>query len=209
MSRFLILGVLAAFLLAGCVFETDQATQKRIGELEERVSAIERKLAAEVPQSASMGLVDGWKFNGHPLFYLGTAFVLAVLVRICHSGIKTFSSRAGEHDERNIKLKGDVNAKISDWPRRKIFLTAFHGFAGTALDDHWLGTIIGLAEILFFPVLIITGNFAFIGGWLAIKTAGGWEAWRKQPRAFNRFLISSLMNITIAYFIMLNVLEKA
>jgi len=94
---------------------------------------------------------------------------------------------------------GEDLAKLSFFKR---FGFAFWGFGRNRLADHWLGALIGFAEIVSYPVLIVTNNTSIIGGWLAIKTAGGWELWHTQPRAFNRFLITNLINLAIAYFLM-------
>lgn len=137
-------------------------------------------------------LLGGWRV-GIPLWwYLLVCAMLSIGVRGVHCFIKALSVGVDEH--------GPKLARRSFLAR---FWAAFCGFGRNPLADHWLGTVIGFAEIAFYPVLILTNNLPAIGGWMAIKTAGGWEGWKKQPRAFNRFLISNLNNLAIAYFLTL------
>jgi len=133
-------------------------------------------------------LMNNWSIDCLPL-YLGVCALLALGVRIVHCIIKAWSA----------KLE-DSYKEIANLHFIKRFEYLFGGF-GKESADHWLGAIIGFAEISFYPVLLFTDNFSAIGGWLAIKTAGSWKMWSDEPRSFNRFLLSNLFNLAIAYFI--------
>ncbi len=140
-------------------------------------------------------LVGGWSIKGSTLSYLVVCATLAIMVRIVHCIIKAWDVGAKDQED---------NKHLADLSFGKRFKLAFYGFDKDKLADLWLGTIIGFAEISFYPVLIFTNNLSAIGGWLAIKTAGGWNVWHEQPRSFNRFLVANLVNLSIAYFLMVN-----
>jgi len=135
-------------------------------------------------------LMSDWSVKGSTQSYLVMCALLAIIVRVVHCMIKALPTGRGEHGEAP-----------AEWPFIKRFGFAFWGFDRNILTDFWLGAIIGFAEISFYPVLIFTNNLSAIGGWLAIKTAGGWNLWHEQPIAFNRFLVTNLVNLAIAYFL--------
>ena len=141
-------------------------------------------------------LLSGWSVKTSPLSYLAICALITIMVRVVHCIIKAWSTGAGEHGEDLAKL-----------PFGKRFGAALHGFKKNKLADHWLGPIIGFAEISSYPVLIFTNNLSIIGGWLVIKTAGQWNLWKEHPRAFNRFLITNLINLAIAYFLVIKLIQ--
>ncbi|MFH1336196.1 MAG: hypothetical protein ABII96_06735 [Candidatus Zixiibacteriota bacterium] len=147
-------------------------------------------------------LVGGWTLTISPLFYLFYCIILALLVRVFHSYIKAKSIAVGKESEENHK-------ELRGLPFKERFWASFQGFKKSSVTDLWLGLVIGFAEIATYPVLIFTNNLSAIGGWLAIKTAGNWEAWHKEPRNFTRFLVSNLINLGIAYFITLRWITRA
>ncbi len=134
--------------------------------------------------------MSSWLVKNPTLPYLVICALLVLVVRIAHCMFKTWSVGSGEHGE-----------DIAKWSFKKRFGHAFWGFYHDKLADHWLGAIIGFAEISFYPVLMLTNNLSAIGGWLAIKTAGSWQLWRDNPIAFNRWLVTNLINLAIAYFL--------
>jgi hypothetical protein len=145
-------------------------------------------------------LMSNWSVKG-PTPYLPywlICVLLAISVRVVHCFIKALSvGEYTDNDEKNKKLKA-----VAEWPFKKRFGHLLWGFdKENAIADNWLGAIIGFAEISFYPVLIFTNNLAAIGGWLVIKTAGQWKMWQDSPMDFNRFLVTNLINLAIAYFI--------
>jgi hypothetical protein len=134
-------------------------------------------------------LLDGWSIIKSPWSYLGICFFIAIVLRVVNAFIKVLSTKYGEH--------GDELAKVPFLRLMGYALSGFH----KGIADHWLGTTIGFAEISIYPILLITNNLPAIGGWLAIKTAGSWSLWQREPRAFNRFLICNIINLVIAYFL--------
>jgi len=121
-----------------------------------------------------------------------------IMVRVVHCVIKAWSVGVREiRESGETKVLGEGLAQLSFVKR---FNAALHGFKKNTLPDLWLGAIIGFAEISFYPVLIFTNNLSAIGGWLVIKTAGQWKMWQDNPIDFNRFLVTNLINLVIAYF---------
>ena len=163
------------------------------------INRLSKKAGGPIPNTSSYPtLLDGWAVSISPWLYLITCASLSIVVRVVHCFIKALSTGTGEHGR-----------ELTNWSFRKRFCAAFSGFGDARIADHWLGTVIGFAEIAFYPVLIFSNNLPVIGGWLAIKTAGSWDLWHKQPRAFNRFLISNLVNLGIAYFVILRWITPA
>lgn len=138
-----------------------------------------------------------WTLTIPVLAYLLICAGLSFLVRIVHCFFKAIAI------PKFCKEKYQKEPFLYD--RKKRFLYALHGCKGDSeLEDYWLGYIIGFAEVAFYPILIYTCNLSVIGAWLAIKTAGNFTVWRENQIAFNRFLVSNLLNLGIAYFVTLN-----
>jgi hypothetical protein len=147
---------------------------------------------------SSTSLVDGWTLELAAWKYLLTCGGLALAVRVIQCG---FKAATAAHDEHGPEFKS------LSLPKR--FWVAFNGVQDKQVADYFLGLLIGFAEIASYPVLIFTGNLSVIGGWLAIKTAAGWNVWSQRRTAFNRFLFLNLLNLGIAYFVLLRWVEKA
>ncbi|HHE65332.1 MAG TPA: hypothetical protein ENL09_04845 [Bacteroidetes bacterium] len=66
--------------------------------------------------------------------------------------------------------------------------------------DYFIGLILGFLELLAYPILLRSGNAAYIGGWLVFKTVNRWQYNQQSERGtFNRYLLSNALIITIAY----------
>jgi hypothetical protein len=81
--------------------------------------------------------------------------------------------------------KSKIEGQIPDWQK---------------FSDYWYPFIIGAFELLFYPVLMVTGSWAAIGGWIALKTISQWGVWSTDRAVFNLFLIGTLANLSIAFF---------
>jgi hypothetical protein len=147
-------------------------------------------------------LVGGWTVSISPWLYLAICIFLALLVRLVHSSIKASSIAVGKASEEHHK-------DLLNQSFLKRFWASFQGSKKSSVTDLWLGGVIGFAEIAAYPVLIFTNNLSAIGGWLAIKTAGNWDAWHREPRNFTRFLVANLINLGIAYFITMRWITRA
>lgn len=83
-------------------------------------------------------------------------------------------------------------------------------------DVVFLPAIVGLLERVLYVAAILGGQGAFIGVWLALKTAGGWKGWSGERtyswevegqaktgqipgrQEFNLFLVGSALSLTFA-----------
>jgi len=88
----------------------------------------------------------------------------------------------------------------------------FRVFAGTGYKekacnppiaaDYWLGFLIGVIELLSYPILFLSNHETFIGAWLAFKTVNRWEYAPGYKRGhFNRYLIANALILLISYFL--------
>lgn len=63
----------------------------------------------------------------------------------------------------------------------------------------WAPRLVGLLEAVLYPTSLLAGHGAFIGVWLALKTAGSWKRWEKETyegRArFQIFLLGNGLSI--------------
>ena len=75
------------------------------------------------------------------------------------------------------------------------------------LDDYLYPYYLGFLEFLSYPVLIAADLWPFIGAWLAIKTAGQWEHWKKSRHSFNRFLIGNALVIVLSLLVMVDFVQ--
>lgn len=162
---------------------------------------------AEISPGSS-GLACGWTLT-HPGHYLVWCVVGAIAVRAVHSAFKALSAGQGSYDaadkERNSSR---VQCEPSRWTWLESFQAAFWPFRTLdALNDLGLGFLIGLAEIASYPVLTYTDNMSAVGWWTALKIAGGWTGWKDKPTALNRFLLSNLLTMGIAYSLMLRYVQ--
>ncbi len=66
-------------------------------------------------------------------------------------------------------------------------------------SDYWHPLVLGLLEATAYPILMLAGNWEFIGAWIVLKTAGNWERWKKSRLSFNRFLIGNGVLLSLSY----------
>ena len=94
------------------------------------------------------------------------------------------------------------------------------GLQGEAtIRDLWPATLVGVAEGLLYPLVIMAGFAQFIGIWLAVKVAGQWVRWgtefpapspdhprlivrqvieaKRGRRRFNKFLVGNALRILL------------
>lgn len=86
------------------------------------------------------------------------------------------------------------------WKWWAALLQCNYGFGHKEHADFWLNGLVGLGELLAYPVLLETGYFGVIGAWLGIKTAGSFSGWKHSRTSFNRFLLNIILELAIAYF---------
>jgi hypothetical protein len=114
---------------------------------------------------------------------------------VFHSLLRARAVQKGDfpHD------KGREQAIIKDY--WKAFGYCFWGYNDfREHSDLWIPAGIGVIELAAYPVLLILGQVVIIGGWIGIKTAGGWMGWHASRTSFNRFLLFNLLNLLVSYF---------
>jgi hypothetical protein len=80
------------------------------------------------------------------------------------------------------------------------WLRDFFGAHPEASQRDWLQpAIMGLLELVAYPVLLSVGRWDAIGAWLALKTAAKWGEWTSQRESYNRFLIGNALVVILAF----------
>ena len=144
-------------------------------------------------------LLDCWQLLTSPSNYLVYCLLAAVAIRVIHHLIKAYASSLGD-------VVGEKPQVFGYWKSLGIGLAGF-----CKLKEHsdlWLSTAIGFAELASYPVLIAVGEYTFIGGWLLLKTAGQWAGWSNSRTAFNRFLFTNIITITVSFFGLTHYIRK-
>ena len=131
-----------------------------------------------------------------PVLYVISIVVAALLTRLVLSIFKAFAMQDGEHLPPGYPAEKD---QYKDYRYCQLFKVTFCGMRGEPnASDYWLGALIGIAELVAFPVLFQLGQLAVIGSWLALKTAGQWRVWANSRSAFNRFLLGNIINVLVS-----------
>jgi hypothetical protein len=93
---------------------------------------------------------------------------------------------------------------------RRAFWCCFCGYNDfREHSDLWIPAGIGVIELASYPVLLVLGQIFIIGGWIGVKTAGGWMGWQASRTSFNRFLLFNLLNLFVSYFLALPLCSAA
>ena len=140
----------------------------------------------------SYKLISSWTINS-PIIYVILALLYSLLIRLVSSVLKAF-----EEKPESVKLF----FSNSVWP-------IFIGFNSKKNEnnDYWFPYILGALELACYPVLMITGNWAFIGAWLGFKTLAQWNHWQSCRSAFNRFLIGNAFVLIISLLSMIKYIK--
>jgi hypothetical protein len=148
----------------------------------------------------------GWALKVHPVLLLAFAMGGATFVRLFLSFWKALAVSTGEFDVCRDADEPDRDAgsrlREEDEDCLDRFWLVFWGWSerlSIGARDYWLNFFIGVAELCAYPVLIASGQVEVIGGWVAIKTAGQWQAWQKCRTSFNRFLLGNILILAISY----------
>lgn len=137
----------------------------------------------------------------HPFIYPILIVLLTLIIRFIICLFKTWAISNGEVDEVWEEEKDKISKKYKYW---EIFRKSFMSRkGGIKIDDYWLPAIIGVAELILFPILIMKSLWTFIGAWIGIKTASSWGGWQKTRTAYNRFLLGNLLSLTASYVLTL------
>lgn len=139
---------------------------------------------------------EGWRLTiGWPC-YIICCLLAALGLRLLHSFWRALAVQKGDfpHDR-------DREAFVVIKEFGRAFRYCFWG--NNECKEHsdlWLPFFIGAFELAAYPILLALGQLVVIGGWLGIKTAGGWLGWQASRTSFNRFLLFNLFNLALSYF---------
>jgi hypothetical protein len=123
--------------------------------------------------------------------YLIHILVLTVLFRLLIAIMKSLES----------PYRSSSSKKYSFWERVWI---AFSGFSKKETHpDLWYPSILGIIEMMTFPILIKAQLYSAIGAWVAFKTVSQWKVWGDDRNVFNRFLIAHALLLIICFLILL------
>lgn len=139
-------------------------------------------------------LFDDWQLTIPWWQYLIYSAGLAFVFRLLHSLWRASAAARGDfpHDRKQ--------KQVVIPPYWKAFWYCFKGFNEfKEHSDLWIPFFIGVIELTVYPVLLVLGQILIIGGWLGIKTAGGWMGWQASRTSFNRFLLFNLLNLLVSY----------
>lgn len=143
-------------------------------------------------------ILTGWEnsYDGPCgiLLYIATAFLSAVVVRVILTILWTFEKQRSQQVllpeyYANRSAMGIFCRRF--WVQQPQFGEE---------SDFGIPFVLGFLELLVAPVLISTGGWVPIGGWLTLKTVAQWEVWKSNRHTFNRFLIGNLLLLIVAYF---------
>jgi hypothetical protein len=129
--------------------------------------------------------------------YLVICLVVTLAIRLLQCFYKAWAFKYDDVPDKYKILEATMQGRY--W---KMWWGNFLGFPMGINNDLWLPTCLGLIELATYPVLIAIGQFTVVGIWIGIKTAGSWQGWRTSATAFNRFLFFNLLNLIIAYFLL-------
>jgi len=123
-------------------------------------------------------------------FFISLGF--AIILRFIATALKAWERR-------------DRFDKSCWWNFKSCYWKYFKGW-GSSRDeenDYLHPSIIGFFELVAYPILMAVNKWEFIGAWVTLKTVAEWQAWTKERRPFNRFLIGNALVILIAFLIAL------
>jgi len=140
-------------------------------------------------------LLGGWVID-RPLCYFVLVVLFGLMIRCVSSFQKAFEIIASKRG-------------VGFW---KQFWAAFRGYRSPFIklsdddrwqpsNDYWQPFILGVLELMVFPVLIATEHWNYVGAWLGFKTLAQAVRWNEDRGVFNRFLIGSALVILASYYL--------
>ena len=120
------------------------------------------------------------------LTYLSVATLASLLVRVLAAAMQAAAAS---------------DAAGTAFHRRFLDLFKGYGSADTASNDYWHPFVLGVFEILVYPVLIAGAHEEYIGAWLGLKTLPQWGLWTTDRARYNRFLIGNAAVLLISYWV--------
>jgi hypothetical protein len=125
--------------------------------------------------------------------YLLVTINIALALRVLNSVFKVLED--GTSDDLRVKEFVTSHGSFAN----RVWI-AFLGFKDIN-PDFWYNTLLGVLELLAYPVLIYSQHFDVIGWWFGIKTISQWKVWSEKRFAFNRFLLINAFVLFISFFL--------
>ena len=141
-------------------------------------------------------LFDGWRLTIPRVRYVAACLFIALLLRLVQNVFRALAVQRGDFPYDKERNPSPV---IEDFGRA--FWYSFGGFNEfKEHSDLWLQYLINVFELAAYPVLLVLGQGLVIGAWLGIRTAGSWSGWGVSRTSFLRFLLVSLLVLSVSYF---------
>lgn len=141
-------------------------------------------------------LTIGWGW------YLLLCALVSLVLRAVIFAFRACALVRGDFPDSELeKGKEHLHQPGKGWTFGYAFWECFKGFGRhKAHSDLWLNFIVGLFEVAAYPVLLKTGFYSIIGGWLLIRAAVAWGGWSISRTSYNRHLLNILLELTVSYF---------
>jgi len=134
-------------------------------------------------------------------FWFATLILFLIIIRLILCIFKVVAVKQGEADYRDESKEKFTYISFRDEKFRHIFAKSFFSCYGDLhIDDYFLPTIVGLVELILFPILFFK-RWDVIAFWLGLKTAGHWGLWNKSRTSYNRFLFGNILSLAFAYIL--------
>lgn len=122
-----------------------------------------------------------------PYLYLAYSLVVPLALRFVNSGVEA------------LRLNRSKETACDFWD---IFRGVGNGAGdnGNCPADYWLAFVLGVFEMLAYPILMVADHYLFIGFWLTFKTVHRWfyaPNWSRGP--FNRYLVMNAGILVASY----------
>jgi len=116
------------------------------------------------------------------------ALVFGIVIRLILCYFKALAHFKGETNSNPTE-----NEKKKRKSKRIYFKESFLSNSGKhEIDDHWLPYIIGVFELILFPLLYKYQQSEMMGAWLAFKALANWST-KNSRTAYNRFLLGNIL----------------
>src|SRR5712664_4077774 len=114
-------------------------------------------------------LIGTWQLTTSRFRYVGVCVAITIIIRAFQSLFKAWAFKYDDVPD-GYKISLAENQK-EYW---SIYRKCFFSFSLGKNSDLWLPTLIGICELLVYPVFLVLGQTVVIGAWLVFKTAGSW-----------------------------------
>ena len=135
-----------------------------------------------------------WKLTISPFWYLLFCALGTLLFQVVLSILGASAFNRGDFlDSEKEPGKG--------WTYRQVSFERIMGLGkSNAHVDFFVDVLIGFTDLAAYPILLRVGELPIIGAWLALRTAGNLIGGTISRTSFNRFLLTNILELALAYF---------